>query len=136
MAWSEILYFATLAFSILLSIFTTILAYKRKKSRKVGTEDTENGTQTDNGNIEDKKVNTFWSDLFQKIPSYMVAAEKFYNQLVGKNSGIKTGVQKLEQVLDKVKIDCLTAGVEYNEQKATDMVNSLVDLTNQVNTNK
>ena len=104
-------------FSAILTIITTIKARKTKTT-------------------EDSKTSNFWTELFTKIPEYIKTAEQFFNQIAGKASGIKTGAQKLTQVLDKIKIDCLTAGVEYNEQKATDMVNSLVDLTNNVNTNK
>ena len=135
MGWSDILYLAAIGFSVGLSIITTIVTRKKPKQVESGEQSTENGEQVIVGDTENKKV-SFWSELSQKLPQYIVAAETFYNQLVGKQSGLKTGAQKLAQVLDKVKIDCLTAGVEYDEQKATKMVNDLVDLTNSVNTNK
>lgn len=138
MALNEILYIAAIGFSIVLSVITTVSTIKKSKQKQVesGTNSTENGTQSVNGDNQDTEVKTFWATLSEKLPSYIISAEQFYNQLVGKASGIKTGAQKLAQVLDKIKIDCLSAGVNYDEQKATDMVNNLVDLTNQVNTNK
>lgn len=135
MGWSDILYLTAIGFSVVLSVVTTIITRKKPKQVESGEQSTENGEQGVVGDTENKKV-SFWSELSQKLPQYIVAAETFYNQLVGKQSGLKTGAQKLAQVLDKVKIDCLTAGVEYDEQKATKMVNDLVDLTNSVNTNK
>lgn len=138
MALNEILYIATLGFSVITATVTTVISIKKSKTKQVesGENPTENGTQNNDGNSKNSKVKNFWDTLFEKLPSYIVSAEQFYNQLVGKASGIKTGAQKLAQVLDKIKIDCLSAGVDYDEQKATDMVNSLVELTNQVNTNK
>lgn len=139
MALNEILYIVAVGFSVGLSVITTVVATKKSKQTEQvesGRNSTENGTQSVDGNTKDTKVKNFWGTLAEKLPSYIVSAEQFYNQLVGKASGIKTGAQKLAQVLDKIKIDCLTSGVEYDEQKATDMVNNLVDLTNQVNTNK
>lgn len=142
MGWSDILYLAAIGFSVGLSVITTVVTRKKSKQVESREPSTENGEQVIVGDTENEKVSTenkkvsFWSELSQKLPQYIVAAETFYNQLVGKQSGLKTGTQKLAQVLDKVKIDCLTAGVEYDEQKATKMVNDLVDLTNSVNTNK
>lgn len=135
MSWSDILYLAAIGFSVGLSVITTIITRKKPKQVESREQTTENGEQDIVGDTENKKV-SFWSELSQKLPQYIVAAETFYNQLVGKQSTLKTGAQKLAQVLDKVKIDCLTAGVEYDEEKATKMVNDLVDLTNSVNTNK
>ena len=136
----EILYIAGVAVAIGASIVSTIVTLKGNKNSKKKSERTvETGKESPNGNTENVstqvKQESFWSVLWQKLPNYIIAAEDFYNKLVP-NSMIKTGAQKLAHVLDKVKIECLTNGVEYNEQKATDMVNELVDFTNSVNTNK
>lgn len=135
MQFTDVLYIAVLLFSVMLSIITTIMARKAKSKENCETS-IENRTESSDGNSKDQKVKNFWEELLTKLPDYIVSAEQFYNQIVGKSSGVKTGVQKLAQVLDKVKIDCLTAGVEYDEQKATEMVNGLIDMTNKVNTNK
>ena len=132
---SDILYIAVLVFSVILSIVTTVMARKTKQKGN-NIESAENGKENTDGIGENKKVDNFWTEMLTKLPSYIVSAEQFYNQICGKASGIKTGAQKLAQVLDKVKIDCLTNGVTYDEQKATDMVNGLIDMTNEVNTNK
>lgn len=138
MAWSEILYLAALGFSVGLSIGTTIVTFKEAKRKQIKSREnfTENSEQNIDGDYQDTKIKSFWSKIFEKLPSYITDAEKFYNQIVGKASGVKTGAQKLTQVLDKVKIDCLTDNVEYDEQRATNMVNQLVELTNKVNINK
>lgn len=135
MQFTDILYIAVLLFSVVLSIITTVMARKTKSKENCETG-VEDRTKSSNGNSKDQKVKNFWEELLTKLPDYIISAEQFYNQIVGKSSGVKTGVQKLAQVLDKVKIDCLTAGVDYDEQKATEMVNGLIDMTNKVNTNK
>ena len=132
---ADILYYVALLFSVVLAVVSTIFAVKKRKNDSENRETSVNGV---NQNEEDT-VNTstgFWSEMWQKIPEYMVNAEKFFNQLVGKVSGTKTGAQKLQQVLDKVKIDCLSSGVEYEEDKATAIVESLMTVANNLNTNK
>lgn len=137
MAINEILYLAAVVFSVGASVISTIVVRNKHKQRQQVDETTvENGKQDIVGSDKNSKVETFWAKLSEKLPQYIVSAEQFYSQLVGKASGVKTGVQKLAQVLDKIKIDCLTAGVDFDETKATSMVNNLIDLTNNVNTNK
>ena len=73
--------------------------------------------------------------ILQRIPNYIIAAEELYNNLV--NPAIKkTGTQKLQYVLDKVKVDCLTNGIEYNEDYIKEETEKLVELTKQVNSDK
>jgi hypothetical protein len=139
MGIAEILYYVALLFSVVLAVISTILAVKEKKKKK--TDNCENRTESVDGISQTEKtsVNTsegFWSEMWQKIPIYMVKAEEFYNQIVGRVSGIKTGVHKLSQVLDKVKMDCLSSNVEYDEDKATAIVESLMTVANQINSNK
>lgn len=137
MAINEILYLAAVVFSVGASVVSTVIVRrKHKQTQQVDEATVENGKQDIVGSDKNPKVENFWAKLSEKLPQYIISAEQFYSQLVGKASGVKTGVQKLAQVLDKIKIDCLTAGVDYDEQKATTMVNGLIELTNNVNTNK
>ena len=140
MTMNEILYFVAIIFSVVLSIITTITTVKKGKNtkRQIGDCNDEEPQECVNGIDKDEEIaeESFWSKLFTKIPQYIINAEQFYNQICGKASGIKTGQQKLSQVLDKIKIDCLSEDVDYDEERAKSMVNNLIELTNNVNTNK
>ena len=75
---------------------------------------------------------TVLGTILGNIPKYMCAAEELYNNLV--NPSIKkTGAQKLSFVLDKVKLDCATNGVPYEEEVVVEKVEELIDFTKKVN---
>lgn len=116
----EILYYAVLFFSILVSI---VSVFRKRRDEK----NDEDGTKTTSGIIKGTM-----SAILDNIPKYIVAAEKLYNGLVGE-CGKKTGSQKLEYVLDKLKLDCLTNNLPFDGEFLTSKINELIDLTKQVN---
>lgn len=120
MVVSQIIYYALACVAIGLGVVSTVVAFVKGDKSKIDKSTTESG------------IKTISQEIISKIPDYVVMAENFYNSLVP-SSMQKTGAQKLAYVLDKVKIDCLTNNVEYNEQKVTDEVEKLIDLTKQVN---
>lgn len=131
MTIQEIFYYATILLSIIMSIVVSVFSVKRKKKTdpncEIAVENVENNGENNNKSYAEVILNN--------IPKYMIAAENLYNNIV--NPSIKkTGAQKLAYVLDKVKIDCLTNNVEYNEQVITNKVEELIDLTKEVNSNK
>ena len=136
---TDILYIVGVVVAMCGAVISTIVTLKGNKNSKTKSGTVETGKESSDGSVENVseqvKTESFWSILFQKLPTYIAGAEEFYNKLVP-NSMVKTGAQKLAYVLDKVKIECLTNNVTYDETKATDMVNELVDFTNKVNTNK
>lgn len=127
MTIQEIFYYATILLSIIMSIVVSVFSVKRKKKTETIAKNVKNDNQDNN--------KSYAEVILSNIPKYMIAAESLYNNIV--NPSIKkTGAQKLAYVLDKVKIDCLTNNVEYNEQVITDKVEELIDLTKEVNSNK
>lgn len=81
--------------------------------------------------IKNKKKITLTS-ILEMIPKYMEQAEQQFNSAC--NPAMKkTGAQKLSYVQDKIKIDCLSSGVKYNEDVVNNKVEEFIDLTKQVN---
>lgn len=125
-------YFVLLIFVLLSIVLTVIQFYKSKKSKKISSTTAtgeDNPTETSS---------TLLGDILNNIPKYMVAAEQFYNALVP-NGLQKTGAKKLEDVLQKIKIDCLSNGISYDkqvEEQATTKVEELIELSKNVNSKK
>lgn len=68
---------------------------------------------------------------------YMEVAESTYSTFknLAQNAGIssKFGATKLSDVLGKIRSDCLTSGVEYDNSYWEDKVNRLVSFSKKVN---
>ncbi len=129
MGIKDLLYYGLVLCSIFISLVVSYIATKKDKKSKRTKTIAENGVQSDKGSSK-----LFKEIVLDNLPKYMIMAESLYNGIV--NPSIKkTGAQKLAFVLDKVKIDCLTNNIEYNEQEVTNKVEELVDLTKQVNSN-
>ena len=131
MVFTEILYYAVLCVSVLISVYLTIRAAVEKKKRvKIVSADGETNSETCESNNEPVSLR-----IIKSLPQWISSAEKLYNSIVP--SGLqKTGAQKLEYVLDKVKIDCLTHNETFDEAAVTNEINNLIDFSNEVNVNK
>ena len=80
---------------------------------------------------------TAFDKIYDRIKGYMQAAE-VGNQVLknlADRSGIpiQTGVQKLTEVLSKIKIDCMTEGIEYDEKYWVDKIEELIKFSKVVN---
>lgn len=71
------------------------------------------------------------------ILDYIEAAENTYKSFkeMAKNAGLnsKFGSAKLTDVLNKLKTDCLTSGIEFDTAEWTAKVKRLVDFSKKVN---
>ena len=131
MVITEILYYAILSVSVLISVYLTIRASVEKKKR---TKNVSSDGKTDNETCESDNEPVSLR-IIKNLPQWISSAEKLYNSIVP--SGLqKTGSQKLEYVLDKVKIDCLSHNEIFDEEAVTKEIETLVNLTNEVNVNK
>lgn len=126
----QLIYYIILVLFVAISIVISIISYKKKNDTKSTTvKKGEISTTGDNISILET--------ILKNIPKYMINAEQFYNKLVP-NGLQKTGVQKLADVLQKIKIDCLTNGITYDETVETvvkEKVEELIDLSKTVNSN-
>lgn len=108
----DIIKIVIFSISIVTAIISTIIACKKKKDK---------GEQ----NI------SFFDILNNNIIEYMQCAETLYSQV--SSVGSKTGVLKESDVLNKIKIDCLSNGVEYNEDIAKNKIKELIEFSKTVN---
>ena len=126
----QLIYYIILVLFVAISIVISIMSYKRKNDTK--------STTAKEGEISPTGDNiSILETILKNIPKYMINAEQFYNKLVP-NGLQKTGVQKLADVLQKIKIDCLTNGITYDENVETvvkEKVEELIDLSKTVNSN-
>lgn len=97
--------------SIILNIIIA-LARKKAKDKTLGAED-----------------NVSFIDKLSKILSYVTSAEKLFNS-ISKN---KTGELKLQDVITKLKVDCLENGKTFNEDEYNSIVNKLITFSKEVN---
>ena len=120
----------TVVLTVVYIIMTVIKKRKSKcldKQKVAVTEDTSKTLE---------RVTAF-DKIYDRIKGYMQAAE-VGNQILkslADRSGVSvhTGVQKLAEVLSKIKIDCMTEGVEYDEKYWTDKIEELIKFSKVVN---
>ncbi len=120
----------TLVLTVVYIIMTVI---KKRKSKHLDKK-TDAVTEDTNKTLE--KVTAF-NKIYDRIQGYMQAAE-VGNQVLknlADRSGIPihTGVQKLTEVLSKIKIDCMTEGVEYDEKYWKEKIEELIKFSKVVN---
>lgn len=120
-----------LGLSTILSVFSFIKTGKRKSSNTTST--TENSEEQVNGDEtsceSDKSFMERFKETLYSLLNNIDLAENLFNAI----STGKTGNLKLSQVLDKIKLDFLSQGKEYDNEFWTEIVNSLVCFTKQVN---
>lgn len=120
----------TLVLTVVYVIMTVI------KKRKFKHLDKQTDAVTEDTNKELERVTAF-DKIYDRIKGYMQAAE-VGNQVLknlADRSGIPihTGVQKLTEVLSKIKIDCMTEGVEYDEKYWKEKIEELIQFSKVVN---
>lgn len=120
----------TLVLTVVYVIMTVI---KKRKSKHL---DKQTDAVTEDTNKELERVTAF-DKIYDRIKGYMQAAE-VGNQVLknlADRSGIPihTGVQKLTEVLSKIKIDCMTEGVEYDEKYWKEKIEELIQFSKVVN---
>lgn len=130
MAIETIVTLGLLGLSTLISVFSLIKTGKRKSNTTSTNQDTTEQTENTENNSECSK-NFF--ERFQETLSSLIGnidcAENLFNAI----STGKTGNLKLSNVLDKIKVDCLTKGEEYNESYWKTIIDKLIDFTKSVN---
>jgi len=120
----------TLVLTVVYVIMTVI---KKRKSKHL---DKQTDAVTEDTNKELERVTAF-DKIYDRIKGYIQAAE-VGNQVLknlADRSGIPihTGVQKLTEVLSKIKIDCMTEGVEYDEKYWKEKIEELIQFSKVVN---
>lgn len=102
--------------SFVVTLITTVKAKKTKKTAIM--KDSENSTFLDR-----------FKETLKKITTYSINAEKVF-QSIGTG---KFGNTKLEEVLNKIKVDCLANGNSYDEETWKSIINNLINFSKNVN---
>lgn len=127
----------TLIWGILTAVLTVVYIIMTViKKRKSKCLDKQKDAVTENANATLERVTAF-DKIYDRIKGYMQAAEVGNEVLknLADRSGIPihTGVQKLTEVLSKIKIDCMTEGVEYDEKYWKEKIEELIQFSKVVN---
>lgn len=101
----------TFVYSVIMTVVTIINRNKNKSTQ-----------------VEKEPKTDFLTILNNNIVKYMSGAEVFFKGIT--SVGTKTGTLKEEQVIDKIKVDCLQNGVEFDEQLTKDKIKEIVDFKN------
>lgn len=107
----ELLKGIILVVSIIVAIISTIKTIKSKRQQ---------GETVD-----------FTTILNENIIKYMQGAETMFGSLT--SVGSKSGALKETDVLNKLKIDCLTRGIVFDEQLAKNKIKELIEFSKTVN---
>lgn len=129
----QLIYYILLALFVLVSTVLAIIQFVKSRKDKSVNNTTQAGNEPVKGDNQ-----SLLGFILDNVPKYMVAAEQLYNSLVP-NGLQKTGAQKLADVLQKIKIDCLTNGIVFDEkveETVVKKVEELIDLTKNVNSKK
>lgn len=84
-------------------------------------------TKVENG--EDVNIVDEAKNVLSSIIESMTSAEQLYGALA-KVTGTKQSTQKLQAVLKEFKSYCNSNQLEYNEEQATELINSIVNFKN------
>ena len=95
------------------AVITTIVAIKKSRN---------------NGKSICVDNKDFMSILNDNLIKYMSSAETFFKGITA--VGTKTGNLNDEQVVDKIKLDCLQAGVEYDDKTTKEKIKEIVNFKN------
>lgn len=137
---TEILYIVALVLSILLTIFSFVTNRKSKKISGAVSEKCFDGseknvaisisTPSENNTLADenggKSIGQTFKSTLEKVIGYIETAEKKFNSI----STGKTGVMKLQEVLQMLKVDCLTENIEFDEQYWISIIEKIVEIMN------
>lgn len=95
------------------SVITTIIAIRKSRN---------------NGKSICVDNKDFMSILNNNLVKYMTSAETFFKGITA--VGMKTGTLKEDQVVDKIKLDCLQNGVEFDDKATKAKIKEIVDFKN------
>ena len=83
------------------------------------------------GKVTTDTKSDFITILNENVIKYMQTAETVFKQL--SSVGTKLGNLKETDVLNKIKLDCFSKGVDYNEELAKEKIKELIEFSKTVN---
>lgn len=127
----QLFYAIAIVIAIVAGLIQTIIIFRRNKGTKMSkTSKKEEKVQL----TEQVKWQDFLARMKSNITYYISIAEKAFKGMKGLVDNY--GELKLENVLSKIRTDCLEQGVKYEEYYWRDYVENLISFTKAVNTDK
>ena len=119
----DIVYIGIAVIVFIVAFVTTIISFYKKRKTNNATQEGELKQTTTNSV---KEFYELFKTNLQNIIGYVTGAEKFYNSIT---TG-KVGSYKLENVLQKIQLDCLNRGEEFDKDYWTNIVDNIVSVMN------
>lgn len=127
----QLFYVIAIVIAIVAGLIQTIIIFRRNKGTKIPkTSKKEEKVQL----TEQVKWQDFLARMKNNITYYISIAEKAFKGMKGLVDNY--GELKLENVLSKIRTDCLEQGVKYDESYWRNYIENLISFTKYVNNGK
>lgn len=127
----QLLYVIAIVIAIVAGLIQTVIIFRRNKGTKIPkTSKKEEKVQL----TEQVKWQDFLATMKNNITYYIAIAEKAFKGMKGLVDNY--GELKLENVLSKIRTDCLEQGVKYEEYYWRDYVEKMIDFSKRINNDK
>lgn len=130
-----LIYAIVIAIVTILALVQTIVLFKKNKTEKVKKYSDKEIEKAEKENlVEHNDFMSFMSTMTNKVMEYIMIAEKTFKGYKGLIDNY--GDIKINDVLTKIKQDCISAGRTFDEEMWRYFIQRLIEFTKNVNAPK
>lgn len=130
-----LIYAVVIAIVTVLALVQTIVLFKKNKTEKVKKYSDKEIEKAEKENlVEHNDFMSFMSTMTNKVMEYIMVAEKTFGGYKGLIDNY--GDIKINDVLTKIKQDCISAGRTFDEEMWRYFIQRLIEFTKNVNAPK
>ncbi len=130
-----LIYAVVIAIVTILALVQTIVLFKKNKTEKVKKYSDKEIEKAEKENlVEHNDFMSFMSTMTNKVMEYIMIAEKTFSGYKGLIDNY--GDIKINDVLTKIKQDCISAGRTFDEEMWRYFIQRLIEFTKNVNAPK
>lgn len=130
-----LIYAVVIAIVTVLALVQTIVLFKKNKTEKVKKYSDKEIEKAEKENlVEHNDFMSFMSTMTNKVMEYIMIAEKTFGGYKGLIDNY--GDIKINDVLTKIKQDCISAGRTFDEEMWRYFIERLIEFTKNVNAPK
>lgn len=130
-----LIYAIVISIVTILALVQTIVLFKKNKTEKVKKYSDKEIEKTEKENlVEHNDFMSFMSTMTNKVMEYIMIAEKTFSGYKGLIDNY--GDIKINDVLTKIKQDCISAGRTFDEEMWRYFIQRLIEFTKNVNAPK
>lgn len=130
-----LIYAVVIAIVTVLALVQTIVLFKKNKTEKVKKYSDKEIEKAEKENlVKHNDFMSFMSTMTDKVMEYIMIAEKTFGGYKGLIDNY--GDIKINDVLTKIKQDCISAGRTFDEQMWRYFIERLIEFTKNVNAPK